>query len=267
MILTNQELPHAPVAPTKSGAKSEQFVRILPENEGHLRPLLSDLKTDSERVTVWQNVVEASKADNVKITAKFVKTKVDEFVASGEIIECLDFAEIDTKINTGVTATLNTGDEEWYTPPKYIESARLVMGGIDLDPASNTWAQENVKAETYYTIHDNGLTKDWHGKVWMNPPYTARVINTFLEKITAHFEAGEITDAIVLTNNSADTSWFHKSARVASALCFTTGRINFLKPSGETSSPTNGQLFFYFGNDVAAFKNEFSQYGLVVVKA
>lgn len=57
------------------------MVQLLPQNERQIRHLISGLKTDSERVTVWQNVVESAKNDNVKITAEFVKTKVDEFVA------------------------------------------------------------------------------------------------------------------------------------------------------------------------------------------
>jgi hypothetical protein len=101
----------------------------------------------------------------------------------------------------------------------------------------------------------------------MNPPYTARIINVFLEKLVSHFENNEVTEAIVLTNNNTDTSWFHKSAQQASAICFTAGRINFLKRDGSTSSPTNGQSFFYFGNNPEGFNKEFSQYGLVMVKA
>jgi len=166
-----------------------------------------------------------------------------------------------------VIATLHTGDEESYTPPEYLESARIVMGGIDLDPASNLMAQENVKASTYYTVHDDGLSKDWKGNVWMNPPYTALVINQFIEKLVRHHEGGDVTQAIVLTNNNTDTSWFHIGAKAASAVCFTSGRINFLKRDGTKSSPTNGQSFFYFGNQVEAFRDEFSKHGLVMVKA
>lgn len=159
------------------------------------------------------------------------------------------------------------GDEESYTPVCYLNSARAVMGGIDLDPASNSMAQANVQAETYYTVDDDGLSQEWAGRVWMNPPYTARVINEFIAKLVMHYEAGDVSAAIALTNNNTDTSWFHLAAVSASAICLTAGRINFLKRDGSTSSPTNGQSFFYFGSDVDAFKREFCHHGLVMVKA
>ena len=44
---------------------------------------------------------------------------------------------------------------EWYTPKKYIEAARIVMGNIDLDPASSKMANEIVKAPAYFTRDDD----------------------------------------------------------------------------------------------------------------
>ncbi|MFA9197798.1 MAG: hypothetical protein ACEQSM_09435, partial [Aliarcobacter sp.] len=41
----------------------------------------------------------------------------------------------------------NSGENEWYTPSVFIESARATMGGIDTDPASSAQANITVKAE------------------------------------------------------------------------------------------------------------------------
>ena len=33
-------------------------------------------------------------------------------------------------------------------------------------------AAHNAKAPKFYTREDDGLTQDWHGNVWCNPPYS-----------------------------------------------------------------------------------------------
>jgi hypothetical protein len=79
-----------------------------------------------------------------------------------------------------VTASKWTGNPESYTPAKYIESARQVLGQIDLDPASNELAQQVVKAAQWYGEADNGLLKDWHGTVFLNPPYSWPDVANFI---------------------------------------------------------------------------------------
>lgn len=67
----------------------------------------------------------------------------------------------------------NSGqNNEWYTPPEYTHAARECMGAINLNPASCEIANRTVRATTYYTIEDDGLTKPWYGRVWLNPPYS-----------------------------------------------------------------------------------------------
>ncbi len=163
-----------------------------------------------------------------------------------------------------VRGTTGTGENEWYTPSEYIEMARAVMGGFDVDPASNPVAQKTVQAATYFTEETNGLDKDWNGRVWLNPPYAQPAIAHFADKTVAEVQSGNATEAIVLTHNYTDTSWFQKMARAAKAICFTRGRIRFESPTGEKASPTQGQAFFYFGEDAAAFRNVFSEIGFVV---
>jgi len=88
-----------------------------------------------------------------------------------------------------------TGHFEWYTPQEYVDLARNVMGGIDLDPATHEIPQRRIKAEKYFTEKDDGLTKEWHGRVWLNPPYAATLIYRFVDKLLAEIKAGRVTQA------------------------------------------------------------------------
>jgi phage N-6-adenine-methyltransferase len=159
-----------------------------------------------------------------------------------------------------------TGENEWYTPVQYIDAARHVLGGIDVDPASSELAQEVVGAAKFYTVADNGLLHDWNGSVWMNPPYSQPHIQLFIEKLVTEVRAERTTAAIALTHNYTDTEWFHIAARACTAICFTRGRIKFVNPEGEEAAPTQGQAFFYFGDKAAYFGDVFSNFGFVVVR-
>ena len=69
----------------------------------------------------------------------------------------------------------SSASDEWYTPPEYVELARAVLGGIDIDPATSETAQGWVRAATWYTINDDGLAQPWRGRLWLNPPYGAQI--------------------------------------------------------------------------------------------
>lgn len=157
-----------------------------------------------------------------------------------------------------------SGNDEWYTPANYIDMAREVMGGIDLDPASCETAQKAVQASTFHTINNSGLDHAWKGRVWMNPPYSKGLIDAFVDHLCDAYESGGVTQAIVLTHNFTDTAWFHKLAHHSDAWCGTRGRVRFYTEDGVGNSPTSGHVFFYFGPNVDQFKAVFRDTGFVV---
>jgi phage N-6-adenine-methyltransferase len=152
-----------------------------------------------------------------------------------------------------------TGISDAYgTPEELIDLVRAVMGGIDCDPASNTVAQQTVQAAVYHTPADNGLTKPWYGRVFLNPPYSRN--SMFPTKLLAERCAGRTTEAIVLVNNMGTSVWFQCLMIAADANCHASKRTRFIDPrTGRPSErdPPYSQVFFYFGPRPERFKAVF----------
>ena len=154
------------------------------------------------------------------------------------------------------------GSIEWYTPEEFVEAARSVMGGIDLDPASYAVAQETVKACRFYTKADDGLAQPWHGRIWLNPPYSVGLVDQFVLKLVEEYQTGNVLAAVVLTDNRTDMGWFHALAAASARLCFTRRRIHFHGEGVSASRPENGSAFFYLGPDASGFDRVFARFGL-----
>ena len=170
---------------------------------------------------------------------------------------------------SGVPAALQMSESnEWYTPSQYIEAARRVMGGIDLDPASNPTANETVKATAFYTQSDNGLAYEWEGRVWLNPPYgrDGGESNqaTWSARLIEEYRAGRVTEAVLLVNAVTDRVWF--APLWDFTICFTDHRIRFYDESGEAGSPTHGNALIYFGEHKDRFVDAFKGFGPVVLE-
>lgn len=162
-------------------------------------------------------------------------------------------------------------NNEWFTPSKYIEAARAVMGGIDLDPASCELANRTVKATRFYTQRENGLAQPWHGRIWLNPPYgkvnpipgsTRSYQKLFVEKLLSEIASGNIEQAILLLlGNACFTHYFYPLW--AYLLCFHDGFVSFSRPDGSTDDFGFGTTFVYVGKNEKEFIDVFSQFGTI----
>lgn len=235
---------------------------ILPSNEGQIRPLLTDLQHDGERIHVWQEVASSGEK---KITAELVQRKVDEFKASGQVVEDVEIKLPDVVVTNNVHVGKNSGDNEWYTPALYVDMARTAMGGIDTDPATSEIANRTIQAETIFTTKEDGRTQVWSGRVWLNPPYSQPLMGDFSEAVSAKYESGEIEQACILVNNATETKWFQRMLLASSAVCFLRSRIKFLDQEGNpANSPLQGQAVVYMGKNVSEFHKAFNTEGVVL---
>lgn len=206
-------------------------------------------------------IVEKMDAGELSVNAALIATAFTE-EEQAEIVEEINAGAKPSEVIKAHVAH-NSGENEWYTPEVYIQSAKVVLGVIDLDPASCELANATVKAAKYYTKDDNGLDKEWAGNVWVNPPYAQPLISQFSEKVVAEKE--NIEQAIVLVNNATETKWFANMAKSCDAICFPQSRIKFIDKQGKPSgAPLQGQAFIYFGDHKTIFAQEFSQFGFVL---
>ena len=138
--------------------------------------------------------------------------------------------------------------DKWSTPERYVDLVREILGEIDLDPATNLAAQEVVKATRFYTSEDDGLTRPWFGKVWLNPPYSQPACKQFTERLLDHLESGEVSHAVVLVNTSTASKWYQRLLERASLIIFPKGRIQFWHPDMKEAGDTNryDQTFLVF---------------------
>lgn len=121
------------------------------------------------------------------------------------------------------------GKDEWLTPPEIIDA----LGPFDLDPCSpvnRPWPT----AKNHFTILDDGLSKTWEGRVWLNPPY-GRLIGRWLWKMAMHKKG--IALVFARTETSA---WYKTIWPYASAVCFLRGRLHFYHATGQKASANSG---------------------------
>lgn len=119
------------------------------------------------------------------------------------------------------------GTTTWLTPPHVHQS----LGEFDLDPCA---APDWPTAKRHIILPEDGLTADWNGRVWLNPPYGMEAW-TWLDKLAAHGTGTALVFARTETAGFVEQVW-----NKATAVKFLHGRLHFHYPDGTRAKANSG---------------------------
>lgn len=109
--------------------------------------------------------------------------------------------------------------DDWETPQELFDYYNFQYD-FTLDVAAS---DQNHKCKDYFTKEDDGLSKEWYGMVWCNPPY-GREIGKWVKKCAEYKGL-----SVMLIPARTDTKWFHEyilnNPRVE--ISFIRGRLHF----------------------------------------
>ncbi|MEG3899789.1 MULTISPECIES: DNA N-6-adenine-methyltransferase [unclassified Microcoleus] len=155
--------------------------------------------------------------------------------------------------------TLTSAKSDEHNTPAFLAiAARSVMGGIDLDPMSNAITNETIRAYRIFTKADDGLTKPWLGRVWLNPPFS--LADQAVPKLIASYESGDIFEAVLLLKSAVET----KRYQLLYDYPFVelNKRVNYTAPGNKDGAPF-ATVLFYLGSNFTRWREVMSVYGRV----
>ena len=120
-------------------------------------------------------------------------------------------------------------NDEWLTPPEIL----VKLGKFDLDPCAPVVRPWPTAAQ-HFTIHDDGLSQPWHGRVWCNPPFGREAIK-WLRRMAAN------GNGIALIPARTETAMFYETVWArADAVLFIQGRPHFHRVDGSRAPFNSG---------------------------
>ena len=123
--------------------------------------------------------------------------------------------------------------EEWATPQDFFEQIDKEFH-FNLDVCATA---ENAKCDKYYTKEQDGLSQEWDGIIWCNPPY-GRSIGMWVKKA---YESK--ATVVLLVPARTDTKWFHAYVLGKAEVRFVKGRLKF--GGCKNSAPFPSMLVVY----------------------
>ncbi len=128
--------------------------------------------------------------------------------------------------------------DEWYTPDPLVRA----LGPFNLDPATSLQRGRQLAPE-YYTVAEDGLEREWFGRVWLNPPFSR--IHPWVERMREH------NNGIMLCFSRTDATWFVDLTKFCGGVYLLMRRMQFWRP-GDIQRKQRcplGVVLFPFGEE------------------
>lgn len=122
------------------------------------------------------------------------------------------------------------GKSQVHLTPKWIIDR---LGPFDLDPCAATVRPWDCAARNIVEA-DDGLSCEWAGMVWLNPPFDRYQVERWIARLADHGEG------IALIHARTETDWFAPIWERASAILFLDQRLKFWRPDGTEQAANSG---------------------------
>jgi len=182
-------------------ARAVTPIGVIPATESQARELAPLLDEPEELREIWAEIIEAHEEPTAAIVRDAVQSRM------------------------GVHYSSETDD--WSTPPDLFAKLDGEFR-FDLDVCAS---EENAKCTLFFNRETDGLSQEWRGAVWMNPPYG----NEIVAWVAKAYEAAQDGATVVcLLPARTDTRWWWDFCRYGEVR-FLRGRLKF--GGGDTGAP------------------------------
>lgn len=147
------------------------------------------------------------------------------------------------------------GKSQVHLTPRWVTG---LLGPFDLDPCAADPRPWDC-ARTNWTEANDGLSLDWFGMVWLNPPFNRYQVGKWIQRLADH------GNGIALVHARTETDWFQPIWQ-ADLILFRRGRIKFCRPDGTEHSANSGAppVFAAFGRGATDRLRESGMHGAYI---
>lgn len=126
--------------------------------------------------------------------------------------------------------------DDYYTPAWVFEDMGVEF---DLDVAAPPGGVPWIPTKRFFTMADDGLSQEWEGRIWMNPPFSAYTA-------WAH-RSIEHGSGIALGSVGVNTRWGTMLWECADAITLLPQDMQFVRPGRDDARPMYRSALFGVG--------------------